>query len=582
MGAKSKPQETLAAADVGGARRPRRRCSLCAAAVARRARAVEDNGARGRGDRRVPRREAAPVKTLVFLEHHEGALTRRRSGCCRRRRARRRGRRRRRRLGRRGWRRGRRVRCVDGVRRRRRAARRAAAAAAGRRARGARARRRVRHGSVRAVGAGRRHRRRASPPVSARGSTGISSISSCRRRAVGKRPALADTVCVDVGWARDAAPRAVPRRRVRPGRGRRHRGGAGRARSSWRSARRSRSWSSRRLPRSEGPSIEDADVIVAGGRGLGGPERFALVEELADALGGAVAATRAVVDAGWYPYSAQVGQTGKTVSPKLYVAVGISGAIQHKVGMQGSNGSSRSTRIRTRRSSSYADLGVVGDLNEIVPKLAELVRAAQGERQALRLPAALDRRQRRSPSRSDRRSDRGRRADRRGGAGGARGGDPARAARGGGPRGGRSGSARCRWLCSRRARRRARICSRAPSSIPGPLPGSARRSVRRDAVLRRGSGRGGAVPDEDAALRLPDAADDAQRGERGRVGVAARAWLAEEAEAARRRRSCRRPLLRRCSSRTAGSSACGRATRAAAARARSSGTSSPARTSALA
>ena len=85
-----------------------------------------------------------------------------------------------------------------------------------------------------------------------------------------------------------------------------------------------------------GPSIEDADVIVAGGRGLGEPEGFALVEELAKALGGAVAATRAVVDAGWYPYAAQVGQTGKTVSPKLYIACGISGAIQHKVGMQGS------------------------------------------------------------------------------------------------------------------------------------------------------------------------------------------------------------------------------------------------------
>ena len=77
-------------------------------------------------------------------------------------------------------------------------------------------------------------------------------------------------------------------------------------------------------------------MIVAGGRGLGAPEGFALVEELAKALGGAVAATRAVVDAGWYPYAAQVGQTGKTVTPKLYIACGISGAIQHKVGMQGS------------------------------------------------------------------------------------------------------------------------------------------------------------------------------------------------------------------------------------------------------
>src|SRR3954467_10391947 len=83
-------------------------------------------------------------------------------------------------------------------------------------------------------------------------------------------------------------------------------------------------------------NIEDADILVAGGRGLGKAEGFELCEELAKALGGAVAATRAVVDAGWYPYAAQIGQTGKTVAPKLYLAAGISGAIQHKVGMQSS------------------------------------------------------------------------------------------------------------------------------------------------------------------------------------------------------------------------------------------------------
>jgi electron transfer flavoprotein alpha subunit len=125
----------------------------------------------------------------------------------------------------------------------------------------------------------------------------------------------------------------------------------------------------------QGPSIEDADVIVAGGRGLGEPEKFALAEELAKALGGAVAATRAVVDAGWYPYSAQVGQTGKTVSPKLYVALGISGAIQHKVGMQGSNVIVAINKDPNAPIFEFADLGVVGDLHEIVPKLAELVRA---------------------------------------------------------------------------------------------------------------------------------------------------------------------------------------------------------------
>jgi electron transfer flavoprotein alpha subunit len=125
----------------------------------------------------------------------------------------------------------------------------------------------------------------------------------------------------------------------------------------------------------QGPSIEDADVIVAGGRGLGEPEKFGLAEELAKALGGAVGATRAVVDAGWYPYSAQVGQTGKTVAPKLYVALGISGAIQHKVGMQSSSVIVAINKDPNAPIFEFSDLGVVGDLHEIVPKLTELVRA---------------------------------------------------------------------------------------------------------------------------------------------------------------------------------------------------------------
>jgi electron transfer flavoprotein alpha subunit len=127
-----------------------------------------------------------------------------------------------------------------------------------------------------------------------------------------------------------------------------------------------------------GPAIEDADVIVAGGRGLGSPDNFTLAEELAKALGGAVGATRAVVDAGWYPYAAQIGQTGKTVSPKLYVALGISGAIQHKVGMQSSGTIVAINKDANAPIFEFSDLGVVGDVHEIVPKLTELISARRG------------------------------------------------------------------------------------------------------------------------------------------------------------------------------------------------------------
>ena len=157
----------------------------------------------------------------------------------------------------------------------------------------------------------------------------------------------------------------------------------------------------------QGPSIEDADIIVAGGRGLGGPENFALVEELAKALGGAVAATRAVVDAGWYPYSTQVGQTGKNVAPKLYIACGISGAIQHKVGMQGSNVIVAINKDGNAPIFEFSDLGVVGDLHQIVPKLTELVRARKGREVGRRppIPAAVARRGRaRRPDRPATRS----------------------------------------------------------------------------------------------------------------------------------------------------------------------------------
>jgi electron transfer flavoprotein alpha subunit len=123
--------------------------------------------------------------------------------------------------------------------------------------------------------------------------------------------------------------------------------------------------------------IEGADILVAGGRGLGKAEGFQLAEDLASAFGGnsAVAATRAVVDAGWYPYAAQIGQTGKTVAPKLYLAAGISGAIQHKVGMQGSENIVAINKDANAPIFEFSDLGIVGDLNKILPKLTEAVKA---------------------------------------------------------------------------------------------------------------------------------------------------------------------------------------------------------------
>jgi electron transfer flavoprotein alpha subunit len=189
---------------------------------------------------------------------------------------------------------------------------------------------------------------------------------------VGKRPALQDSVYVDVGWKSEPRLALVRSGTFEPV----ETGGEARVEEV---AVELEDFSSQAVmverahAESEGPSIEDADVIVAGGRGLGEPDKFALLEELAKALGGAVAATRAVVDAGWYPYAAQVGQTGKTVAPKLYLACGISGAIQHKVGMQGSGTIVAINKDPNAPIFEYADVGVVGDLHEIVPKLTALV-----------------------------------------------------------------------------------------------------------------------------------------------------------------------------------------------------------------
>jgi electron transfer flavoprotein alpha subunit len=194
-------------------------------------------------------------------------------------------------------------------------------------------------------------------------------------RLIGTRPALADSLYVEVGWSSEPALATF-----RTGSFEAQATGGGNAKVE-EIAVELEDFSTRATMLEQaheersGPSIEDADVVVAGGRGLGSPDNFALLEGLAKALGGAVAATRAVVDAGWYPYAAQVGQTGRTVSPKLYIACGISGAIQHKVGMQGSGTIVAINKDPNAPIFEFCDLGVVGDLHQIVPKLTELVLA---------------------------------------------------------------------------------------------------------------------------------------------------------------------------------------------------------------
>ena len=193
-------------------------------------------------------------------------------------------------------------------------------------------------------------------------------------RLVGKRAALGDSVYVDVGWTSE--PRLAL---IRSGSFEPNATGGSAETEDIKVELEDFSLAATMVEQAheerEGPAIEDAEVVVAGGRGLGGPENFALVEELAKALGGAVGATRAVVDAGWYPYATQIGQTGRTVSPKLYIACGISGAIQHKVGMQSSGVIVAINKDPNAPIFEFADLGVVGDLHEIVPKLTELVQA---------------------------------------------------------------------------------------------------------------------------------------------------------------------------------------------------------------
>ena len=194
---------------------------------------------------------------------------------------------------------------------------------------------------------------------------------------VGKRSALGDTVLVDVGWTSEPRLGLVRAGSFDPVES------GGEAAVEEISAELEDFSSLATMvdqahEEQSGPSIEEADILVTGGRGLGSPEAFSIVEELASALGGAVASTRAVVDSGWYPYATQVGQTGKVVSPKLYIGAGVSGAIQHKDGMQTSQTIVAINKDPNAPIFEFSDLGIVGDLNEVVPKLTELVKERKG------------------------------------------------------------------------------------------------------------------------------------------------------------------------------------------------------------
>jgi len=194
---------------------------------------------------------------------------------------------------------------------------------------------------------------------------------------VGKQPALQDSVIVDSVWTSPVKIGLVRSGSFDP----RENGGGAETEAISAPIRDFSSKAtmvSQDAEESSGPSIDEADILVTGGRGLGSPDNFSILEDLAGALGGAVASTRAVVDSGWYPYPTQIGQTGKVVSPKLYIGAGVSGAIQHKVGMQSSLTIVGINKDPNAPLFEFSDLAVVGDLNTIVPKLTELVKERRG------------------------------------------------------------------------------------------------------------------------------------------------------------------------------------------------------------
>ena len=237
--------------------------------------------------------------------------------------------------------------------RRRRRPRGPAAPAARRRDQLARSRPGLRHRAVRGVGARVRHRRRRLGPPRRRAQLGPRRprgrgrrtwSASAPRSATRSAPTSAGPPAPRSGWS---AP-ARSSRSSRPARARSRTWP-----SRWRTSRPGAVMVEQAHEEQTGPSIEEADILVTGGRGLGAPEAFGSLEELAAALGGAVASTRAVVDSGWYPYPTQIGQTGKVVSPKVYLGFGVSGAIQHKVGMQTSQ-----TIISVNKDANAPDLRV--------------------------------------------------------------------------------------------------------------------------------------------------------------------------------------------------------------------------------